>query len=223
MAAADECSNCLRCRCCREDATFVDPTVAARPRSELALQFYSLQHLFSSVQVSSIGQPEVHLAPQPGGPSLLEVRRAGLLLPLFRPERAGRQGCTVSAAIAQAPSFTFLLPLPLPQVIVRSRQYYKFARSNHISQQILPECTTLDTSSRLLLDRRTGLVVRHEDCWTNKPTFHLPMTWRRVNSVCTHTIWRLLGWGREMAAAEARCDSGGGADSAGPWGDAAAH
>jgi hypothetical protein len=65
-------SNRLR----REDATFIDPTLAARPRSSVGLQFFALQKLFSDVRISNvrIGQPEVH---QTKGqqPRLLEVRR----------------------------------------------------------------------------------------------------------------------------------------------------
>lgn len=57
---------------------FVDPTLAARPRWEVALTFYSLQRVYSSVHVSGISQPLVQLA-RPAGkagqPELLEASR----------------------------------------------------------------------------------------------------------------------------------------------------
>lgn len=61
---------------CREDATYVDPTLAARPWREVALTFYALQHLYSRVRISDISQPQVQLA-RPAGragqPALLEA------------------------------------------------------------------------------------------------------------------------------------------------------
>ncbi|KAL4447622.1 hypothetical protein ABPG75_004841 [Micractinium tetrahymenae] len=153
----------------REDAMFVDPTLAARPRRELALTLYSLQHLYSRVRVSGISQPLVQLAPPAKGarePALLEV-------------------------------------------LVRSKQDFDFARTKYISQQMLPESASLETTTRLLLDPRTGQVVRHEDTWENKPlAIRLPLAWRRLNSICQNGVYRLLGWGRVLQAAEAHVARG---------------
>ncbi|PSC74970.1 putative sodium metabolite cotransporter chloroplastic [Micractinium conductrix] len=57
-----------------EDATFVDPTLVARPRRGVALSFYALQHMFCQAAVTGIGEPQVELVPAPdGGGSLLQV------------------------------------------------------------------------------------------------------------------------------------------------------
>ncbi|KAL4428701.1 hypothetical protein ABPG77_009807 [Micractinium sp. CCAP 211/92] len=153
----------------REDAMFVDPTLAARPRWEVALTFYSLQRVYSSVHVSGISQPLVQLA-RPAG-------KAG------QPE--------------------------LLEVFVHSRQEFEFARTKYISQQVLPESQCMETTTRLLLDPRTGQVVRHEDSWENKPAaIVLPMAWRRLNAFCQNGVYRLLGWGRVLQAAEAHAARG---------------
>jgi len=52
--------------------------------------------------------------------------------------------------------------------VLRSQQHFEFSRSQPISQQILPEATTIQASTHLLVDTQTGLVVRHEDRWENK-------------------------------------------------------
>jgi hypothetical protein len=87
---------------------------------------------------------------------------------------------------------------------VHNCQELHFARRTHIAAQILPEVSHFHTTTRLLLDPRTGLVLRHEDTWHNKRRLHLPLAMRRLNSLCTNVVYRLLGWGRELAAAEQR-------------------
>lgn len=52
-------------------------------------------------------------------------------------------------------------------------------------------------------------VVRHEDSWENRPTaIRLPMAWRRLNAVWQNGVYRLLGWGRVLQAAEAHAARG---------------
>lgn len=87
-----------------------------------------------------------------------------------------------------------------------SRQRWVFSRTNHISQQILPEDSHRRTTTRLLVDPASGLVVRQEDAWAlhNRPTVRLPLAWRRLNCVCSNAVHRWLGWERELREAEAR-------------------
>ncbi|KAI7845114.1 hypothetical protein COHA_001319 [Chlorella ohadii] len=95
---------------------------------------------------------------------------------------------------------------PLLQVTVQSHQCYQFSRNNHISQQIFPEQSCREATTALLVDPRTGQVLRHEDYWQHHPPVRLPMAWRRLNCLCVTAVHRLLGWGRELREAEARTD-----------------
>lgn len=91
------------------------------------------------------------------------------------------------------------------QVCVDSRQRLEFARSNHISRQILPECAVRAATTCLLLDPRTARVVRQEERWAfeGRPALRLPLAWRKLNCTCSNAMYRLLGWERQLRDAEA--------------------
>ena len=69
--------------------------------------------------------------------------------------------------------------------------------------QVLPEEARRNVATTLLVDPRTGLVLRHEDSWVHHPPVRLPLAWRRLNCACSNAVYRLLGWERELRVAEA--------------------
>lgn len=73
---------------------------------------------------------------------------------------------------------------------------------------MLPEQAQRSVTTTLLVDPRTGLVLRHEDIWAAPhAAIHLPRTLRRLNCLCSNAVYRLLGWEAELQAAEAALPS----------------
>lgn len=82
---------------------------------------------------------------------------------------------------------------------------------------MLPEAAEQDTTTTLLVDPRTGRILKHEDSWEPPPLLRLPWAWRRANGLCAATVARLLGWQRLLCRAEERSGRGGGRAATGAW------
>lgn len=73
--------------------------------------------------------------------------------------------------------------------------------------QVLPEAAERDTTTTLLVDPRTGRILRHDDSWDPPPPLllrRMPWAWRRLNGACAAAVARMMGFQRLLSQAEER-------------------
>ncbi|CAL8461612.1 g1143 [Coccomyxa elongata] len=73
------------------------------------------------------------------------------------------------------------------QVLLNNRQVY------HTSMKAID----LDVNTYLTIDPKSGLIIKHEDRWNNSG-FRFPGFLKKPNGIFTSSIFKLIGWGRQV-------------------------
>ena len=79
---------------------------------------------------------------------------------------------------------------------------YHWARGGAFTQWLLPERTVVEATVSLVVDPASGQVLRQEDVWHAPVVPALPRQLRRFNAAATNSVFRLLGWEKELEQAE---------------------
>ncbi|EIE22045.1 hypothetical protein COCSUDRAFT_56477 [Coccomyxa subellipsoidea C-169] len=107
------------------------------------------------------------------------------LIKLFKSIDMEQKSLTWSTPPVALPSG--VQPGDLLQVLLNNRQVY------HTSLATID----LDVNTYLTIDPKTGLIVKHEDRWNNKG-FRMPGFLKKPNGAFTSSIFKLIGWGRQV-------------------------